>query len=180
MPVPPQDANATAAPQSAAEAPSEAPARNLEEEPATAAETAEETTASPTQVSSEVDSSEATTATPEPEELEPSPADESPVVAALPETEAPQPAPAEPVAAKQTPREEPAAVPSALTEDGRALNDPRINPKPAEQLEIATQHIALFSDSVAPSVVPSGKVSPRASNDPRDTPPLGTQAGAAS
>ncbi|MEH6568793.1 MAG: ribonuclease E [Halioglobus sp.] len=180
----PLDASATAAPpQSATEAPSDEPTSNPEEAPAiaaVAAEKTEETTEPPTEATAKVDSSETPAAIQEPLELDLSPVEESPVAAAIPEPKAPQAAPAEPVAAEQTPGEEPAAVPSALTEDGRALNDPRVTPKPAEQLEISTQHIALFSDSVAPSVAPSGKVSPRASNDPRETPSLGTQAGAAS
>ena len=60
------------------------------------------------------------------------------------------------------------AAPSALTEDGRATNDPRINAKPIKDLEITTKHISLFSGEVAPAVVPSEKVSVRASNDPRE------------
>ena len=54
-----------------------------------------------------------------------------------------------------------------LTEGGRAINDPRVEAKPVDVVEIVTAHPTLFSDSVAPSVVPSGKVTPRASNDPR-------------
>lgn len=123
-------------------------------------------------------------AAPEPLELdfapvEEAPVEETPVEAAIPEPVEPQAAPAEPVAVETVPEVEAVPLPSALTEDGRALNDPRINPKPAEQLEISTQHIALFSDSVAPSVVSSGKVSPRSPNDPRETSSQGTQAGAA-
>ncbi|MFK8048854.1 MAG: ribonuclease E [Halioglobus sp.] len=60
------------------------------------------------------------------------------------------------------------AASSALTEDGRATNDPRINAKPIKDLEITTKHISLFSGEVAPAVVPSEKVSVRASNDPRE------------
>jgi ribonuclease E len=72
------------------------------------------------------------------------------------------------VSEPETPVEE-APQPSALTEDGRAPNDPRFNPQPAEGLEITTEHIALFGETVAPSVAPSVSVSPRASNDPRGT-----------
>lgn len=58
-------------------------------------------------------------------------------------------------------------APSALTEDGRATNDPRINAKRKEDLEIKTEKISLFTGEVAAAVVPSEKVSVRASNDPR-------------
>ncbi len=56
---------------------------------------------------------------------------------------------------------------NGLTDDGRANNDPRIDPKPIENVAIDTRQIALFSDSVAPAVEPSGQNVPRATNDPR-------------
>ena len=73
----------------------------------------------------------------------------------------------EPDPEPQVEKEEETPLPSALTEDGRALNDPRVNPQPTAEVEITTRHIVLFSESVAPSVIPSGKISPRTSNDPR-------------
>ena len=54
-----------------------------------------------------------------------------------------------------------------LTADGRAVNDPRVEPRPVGVVEIVTSHPPLFSDHVAPAVVPSGRPAPRASNDPR-------------
>ncbi|MEP1471737.1 MAG: ribonuclease E [Halieaceae bacterium] len=85
------------------------------------------------------------------EATEEAPAVEAPVVAS------------EPVAAV----EEVAADRSGLGADGRATNDPRVAPKPAATVEVTTGHPVLFKDTVAPAVVPSGKVVPRASNDPR-------------
>lgn len=62
--------------------------------------------------------------------------------------------------------EAPVATPG-LTEDGRASNDPRIQPRPVSEIKIETVSFALFGDTVAPAVVPSGRFTPRASNDPR-------------
>ncbi|MFT4825413.1 MAG: ribonuclease E [Cryomorphaceae bacterium] len=81
---------------------------------------------------------------------------------------------AEPVAEAAEPvaeivEQSPEPVPTALTGDGRATNDPRANPKPIKTLEIATEQISLFTGEVAAAVVPSGKAAVRASNDPRDS-----------
>ena len=84
-------------------------------------------------------------------------------------------APAE-LAESPEPEVEEPVKPSALTEDGRAFNDPRVEPRPIGTVEITTRHITLFSDTVAPAVIPSGKVSPRASNDPRGPLPQAAQA----
>jgi ribonuclease E len=131
-------------------------------------ETPSEAASTETQATPEMDVSVAEPATLEPLQLDLAPVEDAPVEAANPEPIKPQAA-VEPVAVEKAPEVEPAELPSALTEDGRAVNDPRISPKTAEKLEISTQHIALFSDSVAPSVEPNGKVSSRASNDPRKT-----------
>jgi ribonuclease E len=56
---------------------------------------------------------------------------------------------------------------SGLTDGGRATNDPREAPKPAGEVLIETGKSLLFKDTVAPPVVPSGRVVSRASNDPR-------------
>ncbi|GAB5449899.1 MAG: ribonuclease E [Halioglobus sp.] len=71
--------------------------------------------------------------------------------------------------ASQRPSTAPAAAISndGLTAEGRAVNDPRVEPKPVADLEIATTHPVLFTDSVAPPVEPSGSIPPRAINDPR-------------
>ena len=84
--------------------------------------------------------------------------------------ETPEPVAAEPVAEETV--AEPAALQepakgAGLTEAGRAYNDPRVEARPVGVVEIVTAHPALFSDVVAPPVQPSGKVAPRASNDPR-------------
>lgn len=54
-----------------------------------------------------------------------------------------------------------------ITSEGRAVNDPRVDSRPVGSIEIQTQEISLFSDTVAAAVVPSGKLAPRAANDPR-------------
>ena len=56
---------------------------------------------------------------------------------------------------------------SGMTEQGRALNDPRVLPKPVAEISVATAHAALFSASEAPSVTMMSRDVPRASNDPR-------------
>lgn len=58
---------------------------------------------------------------------------------------------------------------------GKAANDPRVSPKPVEHVEISTQTLTLFSDTVAPSVVPTGIKPPRAINDPREAANNNTQ-----
>lgn len=54
-----------------------------------------------------------------------------------------------------------------LTPDGRATNDPRVNPSPVREVRIETARPALFSDSPAPAVSPNERSVARASNDPR-------------
>lgn len=54
-----------------------------------------------------------------------------------------------------------------LTVGGRAVNDPRISPSPVTDVTITTAHPDLFSTNVAPAAVSSGRVAPRAANDPR-------------
>ena len=56
---------------------------------------------------------------------------------------------------------------NGLTADGRACNDPRVEAKPVENVDIRTAHIQLFPETMAPAVLPSGRSAPRASNDPR-------------
>ena len=60
-----------------------------------------------------------------------------------------------------------AEAPAGITADGRAINDPRIAPCPVGVVEITTTHPVLFRDHVAPPVRPSGRIAPRAVNDPR-------------
>jgi ribonuclease E len=61
---------------------------------------------------------------------------------------------------------DPAAT-AGITEDGRACNDPRVEPRPVGVVEITTTHPELFKAHVAPAAVSSGRIAPRASNDPR-------------
>jgi ribonuclease E len=147
--------------------------------PATATETETETPVE-TPVAADAPATEATVA---PETVQ---ATEPTAEAAEAEAPAPEPAAEASPAPKQSkpkpaPKPEPviektAAAPSVLTEDGRAPNDPRVTPAPVDTVEITTQEIALFSDTVAPAVQPTGKVMPRASNDPRGQLPQGTSA----
>mgnify|MGYP001812591806 CR=1 FL=1 len=58
-------------------------------------------------------------------------------------------------------------APAGITAEGRAINDPRIAPCPVGVVEITTTHPVLFRDHVAPPIQPSGRVAPRAVNDPR-------------
>ena len=59
---------------------------------------------------------------------------------------------------------------AGITDDGRALNDPRVKARPVESLEITTAHPVLFSEVVAPPVAPTTQPKPRAVNDPRGQP----------
>ena len=56
---------------------------------------------------------------------------------------------------------------SGLTEAGRAINDPRISPKPVTETETVTEQANLFSMPEAPPVSVIQQDIPRASNDPR-------------
>ena len=106
----------------------------------------------------------AAAAEPEPEP-ETAPQDEP--AAASDEAVAEAPAPA---AAVQAAPEQPATTPAStdgVTDSGRAVNDPRVEPRPVERVEISTGHPVLFSDTVAPPVAASTTVAPRAINDPR-------------
>ncbi|TGD73636.1 ribonuclease E [Mangrovimicrobium sediminis] len=129
-------------------------------------EVAEQPAASQSEVSAEPLAAEAQA------NAEPQASAEEPEVAQEPEpvAEAPAPAAAAPAPA---PKPQATAAPEAvasrdgLTADGRAVNDPRVEPKPVEKVEITTRQIQLFSDSVAPPAAHSGRVAPRAANDPR-------------
>jgi len=56
---------------------------------------------------------------------------------------------------------------SGLDESGRALNDPRINPKPVEAVSVATELARMFDKPQLPPVSVVTRQIPRASNDPR-------------
>ena len=88
----------------------------------------------------------------------------APVVASAPEP-AVEEAPA-PTAAVETPAE-PEAPRAGITAEGRAINDPRVDAKPVTEVAITTNHFPLFSDTVAPAAATSGRIAPRAGNDPR-------------
>ncbi|MBA6412171.1 ribonuclease E [Parahaliea sp. F7430] len=98
---------------------------------------------------------------------------EQPVADTSPETETETEAEAEAKAATSAP--EPASSQAAaargLTADGRATNDPRVAAKPVTEVAITTSHPVLFSDVIAPPAKPSGRVTLRASNDPRGPAP---------
>lgn len=56
---------------------------------------------------------------------------------------------------------------SGLTEAGRAVNDPRVEPKPVGVVSVETLRQALFLEQEAPPVSVVSRDIPRASNDPR-------------
>jgi len=56
---------------------------------------------------------------------------------------------------------------SGVTDAGRAVNDPRITPKPITETETVTEQADLFSKPEAPPVSVIQQDIPRASNDPR-------------
>ncbi|MEP5567288.1 MAG: ribonuclease E [Halioglobus sp.] len=94
-------------------------------------------------------------------------APEAPAAPVVKKSPAAEEAPAEaPVEAPAPVVEEP-VVATGINEEGRAINDPRVEARPVASVEIATAHISLFKDEVAPAAEHSGRVAPRASNDPR-------------
>ncbi len=56
---------------------------------------------------------------------------------------------------------------SGVTDSGRAINDPRISPKPITETETLTEQAQLFARPEAPPVSVIQQDIPRASNDPR-------------
>jgi len=56
---------------------------------------------------------------------------------------------------------------SGLTDNGRAVNDPRVEARPVGEIEINTETSALFNTQEAPPVTTVARNIPRASNDPR-------------
>ena len=97
------------------------------------------------------------------------PADDAPV--ADDETEGTQPettAPSMETPVDDTPAViEVAADTSGLTGDGRAVNDPRVAPKPVTETAVTTEQGLLFWQTEAPPVTVIERDVPRASNDPR-------------
>jgi ribonuclease E len=82
-----------------------------------------------------------------------------------PAASVPPAAPA-PAAARES---KPGRAPSAT---GRASNDPRVAPRQIGKVEITTGHPVLFREEQAPPASHSGRVVPRASNDPRGPLPV--------
>lgn len=58
-----------------------------------------------------------------------------------------------------------------LTATGRAVNDPRVEPKPVGEVTVMTLRAALFGEQEAPPVSVVDRNVPRASNDPRGPKP---------
>ena len=71
------------------------------------------------------------------------------------------------IAEAPTPVAEEPAIATGINEEGRAINDPRVEARPVASVEISTAQGALFKDEVAPAAEHSGRAAPRASNDPR-------------
>ena len=57
-------------------------------------------------------------------------------------------------------------LPVGITPDGRAINDPRVQPKPAEAPVIQTSHLSIFGEQ-QPALQYVPRDVPRAQNDPR-------------
>lgn len=127
-------------------------------------------------------SAEAKTATPQSAEsatpdvkAAAAPKAEATVKPEAPKRETPTPEVSAPAVAEKPTPDEPApaatsekqAPPAGITPEGRAVNDPRIEPRPVEAVEIETGHKVLFTDKVAPPANHSGRVAARAGNDPR-------------
>jgi ribonuclease E len=78
---------------------------------------------------------------------------------------------ADPVLAPAEPPQEAAPIvePEALglTDEGRAVNDPRISPKPVTDTAVSTEQAELFALPTASPVDVVQQDAPRASNDPR-------------
>ncbi len=66
---------------------------------------------------------------------------------------------------EEAPAEEPEAL--GLTDDGRAVNDPRTSPKPVTDTAVSTEQAELFALPTASPVDVVQQDAPRASNDPR-------------
>ena len=119
----------------------------------------------------EAGSEDASSSTPEiPEDVSSTP-DTQPARTPEPETNtATQSSPAEQGApvSESTPN---VALPqtdrSGLTDTGRAVNDPRVEPRPVGELNVVTLRTALFNDQEAPALSVMARDVPRASNDPR-------------
>jgi ribonuclease E len=92
-------------------------------------------------------------------ELEEAPAEVSDELSAAPIAE-----PTEPPL-EEAPVVEPEAL--GLTDDGRAVNDPRISPKPVTDTAVSTEQAELFALPTASPVAVVQQDAPRASNDPR-------------
>ena len=65
---------------------------------------------------------------------------------------------------------------SGLTETGRAVNDPRVEPRPVGEVNVVTLTAALFNEQEAPPLSVMPRNVPRASNDPRGPRPGGHSA----
>ena len=63
---------------------------------------------------------------------------------------------------------------SGLTSEGRAVNDPRVDPKPVADVAVVTERGELFTTQEAPPVSVIHRNAPRASNDPRGPKATGT------
>jgi ribonuclease E len=56
---------------------------------------------------------------------------------------------------------------SGITEDGRAINDPRVDAKPVTEINVETAKRALFNAEAFPDAVQIANSPERAANDPR-------------
>ncbi|MEE4202114.1 MAG: ribonuclease E [Halieaceae bacterium] len=83
------------------------------------------------------------------------------------------------IADVSAPVESVAAVPTSaagLTPEGRAVNDPRVAPKPVGKIEVRTERSSLFPAEQMPAIAYIARDVPRASNDPRGAAAAGDDA----
>jgi ribonuclease E len=59
---------------------------------------------------------------------------------------------------------------------GRAVNDPRVAPKPVGKIEVRTERSSLFPAEQMPAIAYIARDVPRASNDPRGASAAGDNA----
>jgi ribonuclease E len=83
------------------------------------------------------------------------------------------------IADVSAPAQSVAAVPTStagLTPEGRAVNDPRVAPKPVGKIEVRTERSSLFPAEQMPAIAYIARDVPRASNDPRGASAAGDNA----
>ncbi len=79
----------------------------------------------------------------------------------------PEPSPAPVVDVRESAAQDEPVDTSGINADGRAVNDPRVSPKPINQVAVRSEQAHLFAADQAPALTVVARDVPRASNDPR-------------